>query len=525
MLNLSMLLEESARLRPDKVAFRLGESDLTYRELDQAACSVAAKLLDLGLASGDKVALSCPNLPAFPIIYFGILKAGGAVVPLNILLKRDEIAYHLADSEAVAYFCFEGSDELPIGTEGGAGFRATPGCRHLISINASGGAKPTIEGAGATFASFLESPASDFQTTATAADDTAVILYTSGTTGRPKGAELSHSNLWMNVSVCRDMLRGSESDISLVTLPLFHSFGQVVQMNLGIFCGMTSILLPRFDPAAALSIMEREEITFFCGVPTMYWALLHSPDTDQFDLEKISNNLRLCVSGGASLPVQVLRDFEAKFEVPILEGYGLSETSPVACFNQLEQDRKAGSIGTPVWGVKMRLIDGDGGEVATGEPGEIIIRGHNVMKGYYRRPEANAESIRDGWFRTGDVATVDEDGFYYIVDRTKDMILRGGFNVYPREIEEVLLTHPAVSLAAVIGVPDAEHGEEVKAFVVLKEEVKISAEELLAFGREKMAAYKYPRHIEFRASLPMTATGKILKKELRAEAVPPGEPS
>ena len=305
-------------------------------------------------------------------------------------------------------------------------------------------------------------------------------------------------------------------DVHLVVLPLFHSFGQSVQMNAGFYNRATLVLLPRFSPDLALQLMDEENITFFAGVPTMYWAILNYPEADSFDLEKISRNLRICVSGGAAMPVEVMRAFNEKFQVNILEGYGLSETSPIATFNRLDREIKPGSVGLPVWGVDVRLVDQNGHEiVGPNELGEIAIRGHNVMKGYYKRPEATAEAIRDGWFHTGDIGRRDEDGFFYIADRVKDMIIRGGFNVYPREVEEVLMTHPTVSLAAVVGIPHERHGEEVKAYVILKQGAELSETDLMAWSKQNMADYKYPRIIEFRTALPMTATGKILKRELR----------
>jgi long-chain acyl-CoA synthetase len=519
MLNLAAQLEESARSQPRKPAFVLGESALSFAELDAAARKVASRLVAMGVEPGDKVALSCPNLPQFPIVYFGILKAGAVVVPLNVLFKEREVAYHLGDSQAKVYFCFEGTAELPMGAEGAAGFAAVPGCEHLVAITADPAAQSSLPGAPETLGEFLTQGDAAFDTVQTSPDETAVILYTSGTTGQPKGAELSHANVFMNCVVCRDLLDYRRDDTALVVLPLFHSFGQVVQMASGVLCGLTSVLLPRFEPGAALRLMQRHEVTVFCGVPTMYWALLHTEPPEDVDLKATAGALRLAVSGGAALPVQVLTDFERKFEVPILEGYGLSETSPVASFNHLDRPRKPGSVGTPVWGVEMRIVDAQDREAAVGEPGEIVIRGHNVMKGYYRRPEANAEALRGGWFHTGDVGTMDDDGYFYIVDRTKDMILRGGFNVYPREIEECMIEHPDISLVAVVGVPHESLGEEIKAFVVPTEGTDPSPEEIVHWCRERLAAYKYPRIVELRDSLPMTATGKILKKELRGEGL------
>ncbi len=510
MLNLAMLLEGTAREVPSRPAVVLGNTTLTYSQLDAAASQVANALIDRGIARGDRIALSCPNLPYFPVVYYGILKAGGTVVPLNILLTEREIAYHLADSGAKAYFCFEGSPELPIGKAGLAAFDQADGCEHFILLTADPAATspdPHSE----TFAEFTHRQPGTCRSAPTAETDTAVILYTSGTTGQAKGAELTHSNMVHNALLGPRLFGTHPHDVHLITLPLFHSFGQSVQMNSGLARGATLVLLPRFTAEQALELMERENVTFFAGVPTMYHALLNCETaTDSY-----AATLRIAVSGGAAMPAEVMRQFEEKFDVPILEGYGLSETSPVATFNRVERPRKPGSIGLPVWGVEVDVLKEDGARAATGEAGEMVIRGHNVMKGYFGRPEATKAAIDEaGWFRTGDIGTRDADGYLYIVDRKKDMIIRGGFNVYPRELEEVLLTHPQVSLAAVVGVPHEAYGEEIKAFVVAKPGATVSESELVAWCRQTMAAYKYPRIVEFRASLPMTATGKVLKREL-----------
>ncbi|HIP73763.1 MAG TPA: long-chain fatty acid--CoA ligase, partial [Anaerolineae bacterium] len=506
--------ENSAREMPDKTAVVFGDMRFSYAQINGAANQVANGLAAAGIQPGDKVALSCPNLPYFPIVYYGILKAGATVVPLNVLLKRREIAYHLADSDAKAYLCFQGTPELPMCEEGWAGFSEVAGCEHFWMITADPAAPSPIEGT-MTLGQLMGPQPPVFDTVQTDALDTAVILYTSGTTGMPKGAELSHSNIVMNAFVVRELFNPQDDDVQLITLPLFHSFGQTVQMNGGFLGGNTLVLIARFDPEAVFRAFQDENVTVFCGVPTMYWALLHYPGADQFDLEKIANTLRLGVSGGAAMPVEVMKQFSQKYKVKILEGYGLSETSPVVSFSRMNMPHKPGSIGVPVWGIEMRVVDQDMNDVPQGEPGEIVIRGHAVMKGYYNKPEANEEAFRGGWFHTGDVATKDEDGYYYIVDRIKDMIIRGGFNVYPREIEEIMITHPAVSLVAVIGVPDDQYGQEIKAYVVLKEGQTAEPEELVVWCKENMAAYKYPRIVEIRESLPMTATGKILKRELR----------
>ncbi len=516
MLNLSSILDYSASVVPEKDALVLADKRVTYRELNGATSQIANALLAAGIGCGDKVALSCPNLPYFPMIYYGILRAGAAVVPLNVLFKRKEIAYHLRDSNAKAYFCFQGTAELPMGEEGYAGFEEVDGCENFWLITADPAAAASIDGA-ATLGQMMHGMPPVCEAAATNPDDTAVILYTSGTTGQPKGAELSHSNMLMNGLVTRDLFHLKPDDVHLVTLPLFHSFGQTTQMNAGILGGNRLVLVPRFDPDAVFAGFENEGVTLFCGVPTMYWALLNHPGAANYDLEKIAATLRIGASGGAALPLEVLRQFEARFDIPILEGYGLSETSPVASFNHLERERKPGSIGQPVWGVQMRIVDENGEAVPAGTAGEVVVRGHNVMKGYYNRPEDTSSAIQNGWFHTGDAGKMDDDGYFYIVDRIKDMVLRGGYNVYPREIEESLITHPDISLAAVIGVPDDKLGEEVKAFVVLNPGATTTADGIVSWAKQEMADYKYPRSVEIRESLPMTSTGKILKRELRSD--------
>jgi len=518
MLNLAVLLEDTAREVPDRDAVVSGPDRLTYARVDATANRVANALAARGIGTGDRVAVTCPNLPYFPIVYYGILKVGATVVPLNVLLNDREIAYHLEDSGARAYFCFEGNADLPVGKAGFAAYEATDSCELFVLLTEDPTATSPLVRVDA-LAEFVHGQPETFDTALTAETETAVVLYTSGTTGKPKGAELTHSNMVQNALLANQLFGPHPHDVHLVALPLFHSFGQSVQMNAGFANRATVVLLPRFDPAAALSLMEREQVTFFAGVPTMYWGLLSLQDADRFDLDRIAGNLRRAISGGAALPLEVLNGFEERFGVPILEGYGLSETSPVATFNRWDRPRRAGSIGLPVWGVEVKVVRADGGHADVDEPGEICIRGHNVMKGYLNRPEATAEAIdKHGWFRTGDVGKRDADGYFYIVDRQKDMIIRGGFNVYPRELEEVLLTHPEVSLAAVVGVPHDSHGEEVKAFVIRKPGAGVTEAELVAWCKRNMAAYKYPRIIEFRDSLPMTATGKVLKRELAEEA-------
>ncbi len=513
MLNLSSLLESSTIKNPSKAAYIFADQPYTYAQINGAANQVANGLRAKGIKQGDKVALSCLNLPYFPIIYFGILKAGAVVVPLSVLLKKDEIAYHLKDSEAKAYCCFVGTEELPMGKMGYDGFQEALDCKHFFMVMPKGDMHSTIEGT-ETLGQLMKDQSPVFDTCQTGAEDTAVIIYTSGTTGHPKGAELTHSNLLQNAILSANLVTSESTDVTLIVLPLFHIFAMTVQMNAGLYTGATSVLLPKFDAQAVFGLMEKYNVTLFAGVPTMFWGLNHYEGND-FDYDKISKNLRVVASGGASLPLQVLEEFERKFNVHILEGYGMSEGSPVVTFNQLDVGQKPGSVGTPVWGVDVKIVDENDQELPVGEKGELVYRGHNVMKGYYRNPEANAETLKNGWMHSGDIAIKDEDGFFFIVDRTKDMIIRGGLNVYPREIEEVMIKHEAVSLVAVIGVPDEKFGEEIKACVVLKPGMEVDSKHLMAWTKERIADYKYPRTIEFMDKLPMSATGKILKKELR----------
>jgi long-chain acyl-CoA synthetase len=490
--NLASMLIETAERHGDRPAVRLDETVVTYAALEEASARVAGLLRERGVAVGDRVGIMLPNVPSFLVIYYGILRAGGIVVPINVLLKGREVGFYAADSSVKLLFAW---DECGAAAKEGASQAGAE-----VVVVAPGGLESLLD-AGEPARELAER----------AAGDTAVILYTSGTTGNPKGAELTHGNLRRNIDITAIGLAGlSEHDIVLGALPLFHSFGQTCSMNSAVRAGACLDLVPRFDATRVLELMDRDGVTIFQGVPTMYHALLHHPERDRYDTAK----LRTCMSGGAALPVEVLRGFEDAFGVVILEGYGLSETSPVASFNHPGRERKPGSIGTPIEGVQMKVFDEDDEEVRPGEVGEIVIRGHNVMKGYWKRPDATEEAMRGGWFHSGDMARMDEDGYFFIVDRKKDMILRGGYNVYPREIEEVLYEHPAVSEVAVVGVPDERLGEEVGAAIALKPGAEADADDLREFIKQRVAAYKYPRRIWFVDELPKTATGKILKREI-----------
>jgi len=496
-LNLGSILRTSAFETPDAVVMRAGDRAISYAELDRAVRGVATRLQERGIGPGDRVALLVPNVPEFTIAYFGILYAGAVVVPINVLAATPEVTYYLEDAGARLLIVH------PLFEEVGRAGAAPPGVPVVLATSEVG---PDTLGE-------LAAGEPIGQLHPTSPQDAAVVLYTSGTTGKPKGAELTHSNLLLNCTVVVPRLLPATDTAhrALATLPLFHSFGQTVIQNGMIAQGGSYSLLPRFDPEQAFQLIESDRLTLFAGVPTMYFALLHHRGDRAYDV----SSLRGCLTGGAPMPVEVLYAFEEKFNVAILEGFGLSETSPVASFNVLSKPRKPGSIGYPVWGVEMCIVDETDQPLPDGEHGEICIRGHNVMKGYLNRPEANKEALRGGWFHSGDIGHRDADGCYWIVDRKKDMILRGGFNVYPREVEEVLYQHEAVAEAAVIGVPHESHGEEVKAVVALKPDAKVTAEELQSFCKDRLAAYKYPRIFEFRDTLPKGSTGKILKRELR----------
>jgi long-chain acyl-CoA synthetase len=495
-LNLASLPIASARRTPEALAIRLGEVVLSYAELDERSARLAALLAEKGIEQGDRIGVMLPNVPEFPVAYYGVLRAGGVVVPMNVLLKQREIAFYLEDSGAKLLLAWHGFAE-----EARAG--AAEAGAELVEVEP------------ATFAALLAEHEPAATLAETAEDDTAVILYTSGTTGKPKGAELTHANLARNAEVsARTTSEIQAGDVVLGALPLFHSFGQTVAMNASLRVGACLTLVPKFDPGEALATMQRDGVTHFYGVPTMFGALLHHPGREGFD----TSALRICITGGASMPVEILRGFEEAFGAKVMEGYGLSETSPVACSNHPDRERKAGSIGTPIEGVEMKVVDENDEEVAQGEVGEIVIRGHNIMKGYWQRPDATEETMRGGWFHSGDMARIDEDGYFFIVDRKKDLIIRGGYNVYPREVEEVLYEHPKIREAAVVGVPHDEWGEEIGAAVVLHEGEELGAEEVSAYVKDRIAAYKYPRVVWFLDDLPKGPTGKILKREIETPA-------
>jgi long-chain acyl-CoA synthetase len=493
MTNLATALVETSGQHGDRPALRLDDRTMTYREFLDAARGVAGLLRSRDVGAGDRVGMVFPNVPAFPVVFYGALLAGCVVVPMNPLLKGREIEFYLDDAGMSLVFAWDQAADAAREAAQGRDIE-------VVAVAAAGPDDGTLEGAAP-----LDEPVDRDD------DDTAVILYTSGTTGSPKGAELTHANLATNARTSTTTLTElGPDDVVMGCLPLFHVFGLTCGLNSAVRSGACLTLLPRFDGTKALSMIGRDHVTVFEGVPTMYSGLLHVEDREQYDV----SSLRCCISGGSAMPVEVLREFEETFGCIVLEGYGLSETSPVASFNHPHAERKAGSVGTPVAGMELRLVDDDGEDVTGDDPGEIAIRGEGLMKGYWGRPEATAESIPDGWFRTGDVARRDDDGYYFIVDRKKEMIIRGGYNVYPREIEEALYEHSAVAEVAVIGIAHRDLGEEVGAAVALRPGAEVDVEELRDFAKERVAAYKYPRHVWLLDELPKGPTGKILRREV-----------
>jgi long-chain acyl-CoA synthetase len=508
MLNLSVLLESGARTRPERLAVVEGDQTTTYAELDAKANQVAHALRARGVGRGDRVAVICPNLSAFPVLYYGILKAGGVVVPLNPQLKERELTYILRDSGTVTVFCWEGTAALPILDAARAAAVEAGTVRDVIVIPE---AAPPAESE--TLETFTSGHSTAQETEPTGAEDPAVIIYTSGTTGTPKGATLSHVSLLLNARMKDLLIPPHEHDVVLTALPLYHIFGQTSMMNGGIHTGATLVLLPRFDAGEALALMRRHGVTLFSGVPSMFQAFLQV-DPEGVQLRDAARTLRMVSSGGAGLPTAIYHRFEEVSGLRIRQGYGLSETSPTVTFSPWAEPIRPESVGKPVWGTEIEVFDESGQPVPAGSVGEIVIRGQCLMLGYFNQPEATAEAMRGGWFHTGDLGRFDEDGWLYVVDRLKDLILRGGYNVYPAEVEQVLLSHPSVAMCAVVGLPHERLGQEIAAYVVPRTGHEIDVVEMATWARSQLAEYKYPRTITVLAELPMTSTGKILKRAL-----------
>ena len=499
--NLAVILRESAQSSPDRPVALFSGGQLTYRQLDMASDRVAATLTAAGIKPGDPVAVQLPNIPQFLISYFGILKAGGIVVPLNVLLKAPEVAFHLGDSEARILIAWQGT--LP---EAAKGAEAV-GLDQIYVVGHTADSE-----VGVPFERLMAVEVPHYEMAIREPTDTAVIVYTSGTTGRPKGAELTHLQLYMNADIPGRLFNVRPDDIVLTALPLFHVFGLSSILNCCVRFGCTMSLVPRFSAAAALEAIQRDRITIFEGVPTMFADVLSSPDAGSYDL----SSLRIAISGGASIPAPVLDAFEKRFGVVILEGYGLTETASTTTFNVSTDERRAYSVGKPIWGTQTQVWDSRGQRLPPGPEnvGEVVTRGLHVMKGYLHNPEATATAFTGDWLHTGDLGYFDEDGFLFIVSRKKELIIRGGYNVYPSEIENVLLTHPAIAEAAVVGIPDKRLGEEVMAVVITRSTAPLAEAELTIYCRERLAAYKCPRVFQFRSQLPKNTLGKVLKDQL-----------
>jgi long-chain acyl-CoA synthetase len=488
--NLATILTETAASHGDRTALKLDDNDVSYTQLEDASARAAGLLRAKGIAPGDRVAVMLPNVPYFAILYFGILRAGAVVVPLNPRYGGSEVAYHVGDSDAKLLFAwhqFSDAAEKGSGEQGIEMIPVEPGKFEKLLSDA----EPHAE----------VEPRED--------QDAAVILYTSGTTGRPKGAVLTHGNIAKSTAVATTLVEMSEDDVILGALPFFHVFGQACGLNSATKLGACVSLIPKFSAEATLEAIQRDGVTVFEGVPTMYGAVLNFDGRERYD----TSSLRVGIAGGQAMPVEVMEKFEAAFDIEVLEGYGLSETCAVGTFNY-PGARKPGSIGKPVEGIEVKIVDDDRKEVPQGDIGEIAIKGPNVMREYWNKAEATEKDLLDGWFHTGDMGHIDEDGYVFIDDRKKDMIIRGGENVYPREIEEVLYQYDGVEEVAVIGVEHERLGEEVAAAVVLKEKDSVSADELREFALEKLAKYKCPTKIWFLDELPKGPTGKILKREI-----------
>jgi long-chain acyl-CoA synthetase len=513
-MNLSLKLHETAKSVPSKAAYYFMGQKTTYAELDGAITKFASGLEKLGVKQGDHIALILGNSPHFVIGLYGALRLGATVIPVNPIYTADEIGYILNNGDVKVVVALDMA--IPLAEKV---HTLLPMVENFIFCETSqdGIAKHvneelTLLPKMKSFTEVIASGDIAFKGPALNDEDVAIILYTSGTTGKPKGAMLTHKNLFSNASDVGDYLQMNDTDRVITTLPMFHVFCLTVALNAPLLRGATLLISPRFSPKEIFELAKEYEATVFAGVPTMYNFLYQYPEGNSEDLK----TLRLCISGGASLPVALLNNFENKFNVRISEGYGLSEASPVTCFNPLDRPRKAGSIGTSILHVENKIVNELGEEVPVGDVGELIVNGPNVMKGYYKMPEETAAAIRNGWLHTGDLARVDEEGYFYIVDRKKDMIIVGGYNVYPREVEEVLYNHTDIVEVAVLGVPDLNQGEAVKCFVVSKNP-SLTEEQLLDYCRDHLAKYKVPSSIEFLEELPKNTTGKILRRALKTQ--------
>ncbi|MDQ0217588.1 fatty acid--CoA ligase family protein [Peribacillus cavernae] len=514
-MNLTAQLHETAVKMASKPAYYFMDQATSYGELDVAVTKFADGLHKLGVSKGDHVALLLGNSPHFIIGMYGALETGATVIPVNPIYTPDEIGYILNNGDVKVVIALDLLVPLlekmsPLLTS----IEHMVICETGQDNSEENASRLSIYPKMKSFTELMKMGDSSFAGPNLDEDDTALILYTSGTTGKPKGAVLTHKNLYSNAKDVGDYLKISENDRVVTALPMFHVFCLTVVLNAPLINGGTLLIVPKFSPKEVFRLVKKYEATVFAGVPTMYNFLQQYPDGNPEDFK----SLRLSISGGATMPVALLKEFEKKFNVFVSEGYGLSEASPVTCFNPLDRPRKPGSIGTNIKNVVNKVVNELGDEVPVGQVGELIVRGPNVMKGYYKMPEETAAVLKGGWLYTGDLARMDEEGYFYIVDRKKEMIIVGGYNVYPREVEEVLFAHPNIVEAAVIGIPDPNQGEVVQAFVVKKND-SLTEEELLAYCADHLAKYKVPQVIEFIGELPKNTTGKILRRSLKDQVL------
>lgn len=514
-MNLVSCVRQQAAEQPEKIAYHFMGKDTTYGEFEQTIGRFAQGLQNLGVQKGDHVAFLLGNTPHYLIALYATMRLGATAIPVNPIYTQDEISYILRNGDVKAVIALDALLPLvEVGVQAFPEVMTFVVCETTADVAEKVAAlSPEAKAKTHLFSQVIASAAGSVEPVDVAQDDTAIILYTSGTTGTPKGAMLTHGNVYSNARDVSTYLGYRADDRIIATLPVFHVFALTVVVNAPLISGATVLLAPRFSPSEIFALAKEQQATVFAGVPTMYNFLYLLPEGKPEDFSTI----RLAISGGASLPVALLHNFEQKFNVRVSEGYGLSEASPVTCFNPLDRDRKAGSIGTSINNVENRVVDVNGRQVPVGEVGELVVRGPNVMKGYYKMPEETAMAIRDGWLYTGDLAKEDDEGYFYIVDRKKDMIIVGGYNVYPREVEEVLFAHDNVVEAAVVGYPDPNFGEAVHAYIVLKEVAATTTDDILAYCAQHMVKYKVPTVVEILDELPKNTTGKILRRSLKAK--------
>jgi long-chain acyl-CoA synthetase len=497
-LNLFRAFKDATIKFPDKTALIYGSHHISYKRLLDAVERLANSLSKLGICDGDRMGIMLPNIPQFVISYFALLKLGVWIIPINTMFKEEEIRYLLEDSEAKGIIAVD-----QYATQVQKAVQTLEFCHVVIFLG------DNIPNWARSLTTLIASSDPMLEDIEIEANNTAVVLYTAGTTGRPKGAVLSHRNILTQVESIRHALVLESNDILLCVLPLFHSFGQMAAMNTSLVVGSTTVVLSKFVPQEVIKSLAEDSISIFLGLPIMFHALSQL-DVDKNDFPQ----LKFCISSGGPLTDRLRSNFEAKFGKPILQGYGLTEAGPLLAVQRLEHPRKPNSVGFPTYGMQVRIVDDSNNEVQLNDVGEVVVHGQNVTQGYLNRPETSKEVLKDGWFKTGDLGKFDEDGYLYIVDRKKNVILKGGFNVYPREVESILSAHPKVKQCSVVGVKDEIQNEEVKALVLLKQGETLTKDELLNYCRERLAVYKCPKYIEFVKALPQSSTYKILKSEI-----------